>query len=547
MTPDVMDKHLISDPNDLLQIEAESGDMSEQLDQRGLITLGLITATESDSVELRIGVERTNNYFSCLGRIILTSRVKLLPIEIFSKLALCTTDDIRSVSDRTIIYATDHDLANGIFHDIELDYELGESTASLGVTAQRYDASQPFHENGGLGSALFSYEDTDVDETIFGVGQCVSRVANFIHSLNGNTRRAQTTLWLPGVSLHPPTSSNTDHLPDAAEGEDAQEKAPQELKQILPPIATTKEAAEPADEEAAITNFKRDPYEGFPSFDDFGGLTKEIARLRDYASDVATPPAMYDKYGVTRPKALLIQGPGGVGKTELVKALSRELGANYYPVRVSSITSKWVGEPVQNLRRIFVAAQEHSQTEPVLLFFDEADGLFSTGAGGSQGASSALVAEFKAILNESPKYPGITIVVATNRDSGFDPALLRAGRFETPLIIPTPDEDTLSKIFIKKITPYFHLHEFGADFDDLDLTPDDIMETNDPVGTAIRFDLLAQAAAGMTGSDVTTILEEVRKRKMRHERQTGTSPAKITHQDIAAVIDWHRKSQFNQG
>ena len=43
---------------------------------------------------------------------------------------------------------------------------------------------------------------------------------------------------------------------------------------------------------------------------------------------------------------------------------------------------------------------------------------------------------------------GVTVIAATNRPESLDPALLRAGRFDTKIYIPLPDQDSIRQMVL---------------------------------------------------------------------------------------------------
>ena len=68
---------------------------------------------------------------------------------------------------------------------------------------------------------------------------------------------------------------------------------------------------------------------------------------------------------------LLMFGPPGTGKTEFVKHLGKELDRKVLVMKGSDLISKYVGESEQNIAKAF----QRAETEHVILFFDEIDGL----------------------------------------------------------------------------------------------------------------------------------------------------------------------------
>ena len=68
---------------------------------------------------------------------------------------------------------------------------------------------------------------------------------------------------------------------------------------------------------------------------------------------------------------LLMFGPPGTGKTEFVKHFGKELDRKVLVMKGSDLISKYVGKSEQNIAKAF----QRAETEHVILFFDEIDGL----------------------------------------------------------------------------------------------------------------------------------------------------------------------------
>lgn len=129
--------------------------------------------------------------------------------------------------------------------------------------------------------------------------------------------------------------------------------------------------------------------------------------------------------------SILLYGPPGTGKTMLTHIFARELRMDLYRVDLSQISSKYIGETEKNLKRIFDEANQMN----VILFFDEADSLFSKRTEVSNSNDKYANAETAYILQRIEEYDGVTIL-ATNLYNNFDAAFMRRItyfiRFESP-------------------------------------------------------------------------------------------------------------------
>lgn len=275
-----------------------------------------------------------------------------------------------------------------------------------------------------------------------------------------------------------------------------------------------------------------------PTYDDFGGLDSPIEKLREIGAILNNPELAKD-WSVEVPTGVLLCGPGGVGKTELIRAFSRDIGAVLIEIAVSEIQSMYIGKPNENLRRAFsnAAAVEGR----VVLLFDELDGLFSEGAGGNDGMSTSLISEFKTILSSLRAVQPNTIVAgSTNSLDGFDEALLRPGRIDVVIQIPKPNDDARARIFGCCISKDLSLYEI--DNSEVQIG---IMDSRVGDSPAIDVTKLAAATENMTGADIKSILKAARTRRLMAHIMRKEPLQRVTQDDILAAVRSHRMQRPN--
>ncbi|MEE2862358.1 MAG: AAA family ATPase [Paracoccus sp. (in: a-proteobacteria)] len=158
---------------------------------------------------------------------------------------------------------------------------------------------------------------------------------------------------------------------------------------------------------------------------------------------------------------MLIVGPPGCGKTELARAMARELGIHLE----SGSYARWqanghLGDMLKAMRASFATA---SSQAPSILFIDELDAFGSrTGRRSTQNQSydTKVITGLLEQLDGIDGREGVTIIAACNHPDAIDPAILRAGRFDARVEIRLPDAEALAIILRQ------HL---GSDVDDADL------------------------------------------------------------------------------
>jgi SpoVK/Ycf46/Vps4 family AAA+-type ATPase len=136
----------------------------------------------------------------------------------------------------------------------------------------------------------------------------------------------------------------------------------------------------------------------------------------------------------------LFHGEPGVGKTMAAEGIAEELGLNLYPVKISEVVSKYVGETAKNLKRVFDAAKD---AEAVLLF-DEADALFTARLEGGSHHAVYINQDTDTLLQEIEKFDGV-VILTTNMKNRIDDAFMR--RIRHHIEFPFPSGEARSTIW----------------------------------------------------------------------------------------------------
>jgi ATP-dependent 26S proteasome regulatory subunit len=91
------------------------------------------------------------------------------------------------------------------------------------------------------------------------------------------------------------------------------------------------------------------------------------------------------------PRAILLYGPPGNGKTLMAKALAGQVNRTFFNISASSLMSKNLGEGEKLMRALFTVASER---KPSIVFFDEIDSLLSSRGDSEHEASRRMKTEF---------------------------------------------------------------------------------------------------------------------------------------------------------
>jgi transitional endoplasmic reticulum ATPase len=183
-------------------------------------------------------------------------------------------------------------------------------------------------------------------------------------------------------------------------------------------------------------------------WDDIGGLSSIKQELQEAVEWPLKYQGIFTYADATPPKGILLYGPPGTGKTLMAKAAANESEANFISIKGPELISKWVGESEKGVREVFRKAR---QAAPCIIFFDEIDAIAPRRGGdfGDSHVTERLISQLLTELDGLEVLTNVIVIGATNRPDIIDAALLRPGRFDRLLYVPSPDRD--SRVQIIKI------------------------------------------------------------------------------------------------
>jgi transitional endoplasmic reticulum ATPase len=183
----------------------------------------------------------------------------------------------------------------------------------------------------------------------------------------------------------------------------------------------------------------------------------------------------------TPPKGVLLFGPPGTGKTLLAKAVATESQANFINVKGPEFLSKWVGESEKAVRETFRKAR---QAAPCIIFMDEIDSIAPVRGGeGDSHVTERVISQMLTEIDGLQSLHNVVVIAATNRPDMLDPALLRPGRFDRLVRIPTPDLEGRKQIL--------RIHT-----------------AKKPLASDVEIDDLARRTDGYSGADLAALTNE---------------------------------------
>ena len=212
---------------------------------------------------------------------------------------------------------------------------------------------------------------------------------------------------------------------------------------------------------------------------------------RDYLAEI----------GLREIGKLLFVGPPGTGKTSVARGLAHQLDLPFVEVKLSMITSQYLGETAKNVEKVFEVAKRLS---PCILFIDEFDFVAKTRTSDEHAAiKRAVNTLLKSIDEVSLIKDDVLLIGATNHPDELDAAAWR--RFDEILHFPRPDESMRAGI-LDLVTADIEIEDFDAAE-------------------------IAAATEGLTGSDLRLVLREAVLSALVSDRTT------LTQQDLLDAVE----------
>ena len=238
-------------------------------------------------------------------------------------------------------------------------------------------------------------------------------------------------------------------------------------------------------------------------FDDVAGLDEEKEELIEIV-DFLKKPEKFVKMGAKIPKGVLLYGKPGTGKTLIAKAIAGEADVPFISMSGSEFIEMFAGLGASRVRKLFEKARKLA---PCIVFIDEIDAIGSrrTSNSGAETENNQTLNQLLVEMDGFSSEETIIVLAATNRPEMLDKALLRPGRFDRQITIPTPD--------LKGRLEILKIHS-----------------KDKRISEDVNLESVAEDTAGFTGAELANILNEaaIIATKMKHED--------IENQDIEEAV-----------
>lgn len=218
------------------------------------------------------------------------------------------------------------------------------------------------------------------------------------------------------------------------------------------------------------------------TFADVAGVDEakdELSEVVDFLSN----PKKFTRLGGRIPKGVLLVGSPGTGKTLLARAVAGEAGVPFFSISGSDFVEMFVGVGASRVRDLFVQGKKNA---PCLIFIDEIDAVGrqrGAGLGGGHDEREQTLNQLLVEMDGFESNEGVILIAATNRPDVLDPALLRPGRFDRQVVVPTPDVAGRKRIL-------------------------DVHSKKTPLAPGVDMETIARGTPGFSGADLENLVNE---------------------------------------
>ena len=216
------------------------------------------------------------------------------------------------------------------------------------------------------------------------------------------------------------------------------------------------------------------------TYEDIGGLSDEIKKIREMVEIPLKHPEIFEKLGIEPPKGVLLHGSPGTGKTLLAKAVANESDANFILLNGPEVMSKFYGESEKKIRDMF---EEAEKTAPAIIFIDELDAVAPKREDTVGEVERRVVSQILTMMDGLKSRGKVIVIGATNRINAIDPALRRPGRFDREISLNVPGKE--GRLSILKI------HTRGM-----------------PLAKDVNLSEIANITHGFVGADLESLSKE---------------------------------------
>jgi transitional endoplasmic reticulum ATPase len=189
------------------------------------------------------------------------------------------------------------------------------------------------------------------------------------------------------------------------------------------------------------------------AWDQLGGMVKEKELIERRVILPLAQPQLAERLGLVPPRAIVLFGPPGTGKTSFAKGAASQLGWPFVELFPSRLAGESPAGLAAALREAFSLVAE---LDKVVVFIDEVEEIAGARRPRTVSAAQGVTNEMLKLIPPFRDQDARLLICATNSVRALDGAFLRHGRFDYVIPVGPPDPAAREAIWDRYLTVIPH-------------------------------------------------------------------------------------------